>query len=540
MKSKCFACALVAGLAMSAVAAAEPGAKQAGGGVAVDQGMLLRDDVTQLTKGQVPGRATYNVATRQMTVHSYPSGGHVDVNPGVRGPVQNLLWSSIDPTGFYSNRVGASGGPLAETFDWGVLCGDPMTDTHTISQFTFSYATADPDGGEYAVDVSVYWGFDPLCPADPDGTVAGFNCLAANAVAFEIIDLPGSVPEGNTWIITIDLTGIEFTMPAGEFGYSFSNWVGFTNAGPTLTAENQIAAPGTDNVFDYYPGAPQAQPIIGSFWFGGTPYAQFYFELYSTTSSCGISDLGSCCLGDMSCVVVNEADCTTQGGTFALGVACGGPFHCFPAPANDECAGATAVPAGDLATGITVQYDLRGATDSPEPDAGCVPAAPQGTDVWFSWDAPCSGDMVLTTCLLNTSDDLIAVYSGNDCSTLIEVGCDDDGCGVIGGQSQISFSASAGTTYWFRMGTWNGTGADPVAPVNFFTLSSANCTGGPAFCDADWCQDGSVGVPDIFCFLSDWFALDPAARNYGGTPGVPAIFAFLSEWFSTGQGPCTP
>jgi len=63
-------------------------------------------------------------------------------------------------------------------------------------------------------------------------------------------------------------------------------------------------------------------------------------------------------------------------------------------------------------------------------------------------------------------------------------------------------------------------------------------TGGPAFCDADWCQDGTVGVPDIFCFLSDWFANDPVARNYGGTNGVPAIFAFLSEWFAEGTGPC--
>jgi len=60
----------------------------------------------------------------------------------------------------------------------------------------------------------------------------------------------------------------------------------------------------------------------------------------------------------------------------------------------------------------------------------------------------------------------------------------------------------------------------------------------PEFCDADWCQDGDVGVPDIFCFLSDWFANDPVARNYGGTNGVPAIFAFLSVWFATGTGPC--
>ncbi len=62
----------------------------------------------------------------------------------------------------------------------------------------------------------------------------------------------------------------------------------------------------------------------------------------------------------------------------------------------------------------------------------------------------------------------------------------------------------------------------------------------PENCVADWCQDGAVGVPDIFCFLSAWFANDPAARNFGGSPGVPAIFAFLAAWFATPMGPCPP
>jgi hypothetical protein len=73
---------------------------------------------------------------------------------------------------------------------------------------------------------------------------------------------------------------------------------------------------------------------------------------------------------------------------------------------------------------------------------------------------------------------------------------------------------------------------------------SGSCTGvdcGPAFCDADWCQDGTKSVADIFCFLADWFALDPDARTYGGagTP-VQAIFAWLAVWFATPNGPCTP
>ncbi len=73
---------------------------------------------------------------------------------------------------------------------------------------------------------------------------------------------------------------------------------------------------------------------------------------------------------------------------------------------------------------------------------------------------------------------------------------------------------------------------------------SASCDGascGPAFCDADWCQDGEKSVSDIFCFLADWFALDNDARTYGGasTP-VQAIFAWLAVWFATPNGACVP
>ncbi len=51
-------------------------------------------------------------------------------------------------------------------------------------------------------------------------------------------------------------------------------------------------------------------------------------------------------------------------------------------------------------------------------------------------------------------------------------------------------------------------------------------------CSCDWDGSGQLHVPDIFDFLSDWFANDPDAYNFGGTPGVPAIFAFLSCWFA--------
>lgn len=48
----------------------------------------------------------------------------------------------------------------------------------------------------------------------------------------------------------------------------------------------------------------------------------------------------------------------------------------------------------------------------------------------------------------------------------------------------------------------------------------------PAFCDADWCKDGSVGVPDIFCFLSDWFAFVPAFLPLRRHPWGPGDLRF--------------
>ncbi len=51
---------------------------------------------------------------------------------------------------------------------------------------------------------------------------------------------------------------------------------------------------------------------------------------------------------------------------------------------------------------------------------------------------------------------------------------------------------------------------------------------------ADFDNNGTIGVPDIFAFLSAWFANDQRT-DLDGVPGVgvPDIFAFLSLWFAT-------
>ncbi len=66
-------------------------------------------------------------------------------------------------------------------------------------------------------------------------------------------------------------------------------------------------------------------------------------------------------------------------------------------------------------------------------------------------------------------------------------------------------------------------------------------------CDCDWDQDGYITIPDLFAYLSAWFADTEAtgARCFWvvspQTCGVTGLFNFLSCWFSTGvNNPCSP
>jgi hypothetical protein len=81
-------------------------------------------------------------------------------------------------------------------------------------------------------------------------------------------------------------------------------------------------------------------------------------------------------------------------------------------------------------------------------------------------------------------------------------------------------------------------GSDDEAHAGAIEWTRATLAG--SACAADFDASGDVGVPDIFAFLSAWFAGtdSPGAwrTDFNGscTIDVPDIFAFLSAWF----GPC--
>ncbi len=146
-----------------------------------------------------------------------------------------------------------------------------------------------------------------------------------------------------------------------------------------------------------------------------------------------------------------------------------------PALTNDECAGAIVVPCG------TTAFSTCGATTSA---VGTL--CPMFNDVWYCFTTPnCAGTTTVSTCgsPLNT---VLDVYSGT-CGTLASVGCNDDApagspC-QFSQQSYVSFTATANTTYWIRVGAasnvfGNGVltiGCPPAPPVCPPT-TGAGCT----------------------------------------------------------------
>lgn len=140
---------------------------------------------------------------------------------------------------------------------------------------------------------------------------------------------------------------------------------------------------------------------------------------------------------------------------------------------------------------------------------------------------------------------LYTLYTESDDGSRLKIGTttvvNNDGLhGMVERSGQIALAAGkhALRVEFFERGGGAGLIARWAGPGIGKQVIPASRLFSDAPCPADVDNNGTVDVPDIFAFLSLWFAGDPAA-NWNGTGGVdvPDIFAFLSEWFATG-GPC--
>jgi hypothetical protein len=133
-------------------------------------------------------------------------------------------------------------------------------------------------------------------------------------------------------------------------------------------------------------------------------------------------------------------------------------------PANDECTAAIALTPGGVFTDNDVDGTNLAATlsaNTPIPTCGAFNFATSAKDVWYSVVVPASGTLTIETSTNSSAapgiDTVIAVYSG-DCSTLVEVGCDDDGATEFAvGLSRLALTGQTpGATLLIRLFGYNG------------------------------------------------------------------------------------
>jgi hypothetical protein len=74
-------------------------------------------------------------------------------------------------------------------------------------------------------------------------------------------------------------------------------------------------------------------------------------------------------------------------------------------------------------------------------------------DIWFSYDATCTGTLTASTCSAATFDTDLVMYSGA-CGKLQQIACngDDDSCSDY--TSRINVRITSGESYRIRVGGW--------------------------------------------------------------------------------------
>ena len=196
-------------------------------------------------------------------------------------------------------------------------------------------------------------------------------------------------------------------------------------------------------------------------------------------------------------------------------------------PSNDHCVSAATVDSSSWQAEVST---LLADADAPQPT--CIgQGGVLNNAVWYKITTATAGTLTVHGEGTNFDQYLYSpggALFGGSCGALTEIACDSPINGwFITREFDITAELAAGQTYYLAVGAWAGAnGGDTLVTFEY----TGEVAGG---CAADFDGDGERAVPDIFAYLSAWFAQDPRA-DVDGVAGitVPDIFAFLSTWFA--------
>ncbi len=190
---------------------------------------------------------------------------------------------------------------------------------------------------------------------------------------------------------------------------------------------------------------------------------------------------------------------------FSPGIAFGAPG----APANDDCANALPIAAGDTA------FSTVGAsTDST--------LGTNNNDIWYVYTSPGNGVATFSTC--NAADfdtDLVLLTADSTCGAQAALAINDDAAGCAGNTTILNAGVEAGQTYLLSVGAFGAGGAGTGTLSVSFVEAAANDS-------CDGAEQITLGTPVTFSnAASTTSASDPLFSCIFGGPGQ----GFGSTWF---------
>ncbi|MEM9984698.1 MAG: hypothetical protein AAF804_06330, partial [Bacteroidota bacterium] len=208
-------------------------------------------------------------------------------------------------------------------------------------------------------------------------------------------------------------------------------------------------------------------------------------------------------------------------------------------PSNDDLCSASPLTIGATCNGLPNADNSASTYQLNEPVASCFNAGAGSGTIWFSFVAPASGKVRISTDIdvSGTNNDTeLALYSltNNDCSdlnNLVELDCDQDGGTVViypgGGPADTYMSVleyqglTVGLTYYIQVGSYDGVdlGTFCIEIAELITPANDN------LCDAQFLTVGAscVGMPN---------GNNTSATNQSGEP-IPDCTSGLvnTVWF---------
>ncbi|MCZ6652142.1 MAG: cohesin domain-containing protein, partial [Planctomycetota bacterium] len=155
-----------------------------------------------------------------------------------------------------------------------------------------------------------------------------------------------------------------------------------------------------------------------------------------------------------------DADDNGDIGAFDLAVLLGGWGPCdLSAPPNDDCVDHISIFNGD-----TLFDSISATTDGPAHPDDCQFDGQTPIDIWYDYNATCTGDLTLSTCDQSIYNSDLVVYDGCDCGNLVLLGCNDDAaeCALFF-TSELTVPVVADNCYLVRIGGFGAAGTITIS-----------------------------------------------------------------------------